>query len=393
MPKVSLSAEFVRTVPIPDRGKKDYYDASITGFILECRATGGKTYAIRYRDSHGRQRQHKVGDAQSISFEKARATSEVLRSRIVLGGDPAQERQTKRSVPTLAELTTRYLNYVRTVKRSSHIDESQLRNHILPQFGKIHIDEIQQADLVAWMGSKRKDGYAAATINRILIILRYMFRLAQRWEIEGAAKNPMVGIAMLESAGHRERFLSPAETQRLQQAVEQSENPMLKFFVGLALLTGARKRELLDARLEDFDLERRSWRVPMSKNGKHRYVPLSCAAVALIAQIPRLEDCPYLLANPKTRKPYENFFHSWDTARKLAGLADCRVHDLRHSAASNMANAGQSLLTISKVLGHSQIKTTQIYAHISQETLLAAVDAGANSMGTDWAQPQALLSE
>jgi site-specific recombinase XerD len=72
---------------------------------------------------------------------------------------------------------------------------------------------------------------------------------------------------------------------------------------------------------------------------------------------------------------------NWDTARKEAGLGDVRVHDLRHTAASHLVNAGQSLYVVSKVLGHAQQSTTQRYAHLSQDTLLAAVDAAAGGMG------------
>ena len=75
MPKVNLDASFVRTVASPDGRKIDYYDNAITGFILEVRSTGGKTYHLRYRDSHGKQCQHKIGDAKSITFEKARTAA------------------------------------------------------------------------------------------------------------------------------------------------------------------------------------------------------------------------------------------------------------------------------------------------------------------------------
>jgi len=394
MPMIQLSAHVAATAKCSEgRPKTDYYDTQITGFVLECRVTGGKTWALRYRDSHNRQRQYKIGDAQSISYEKARVVAQTLRAQVVLGGNPTQERQTKRSIPTIEELAQRYFEHVCTYKRSHDIDARQLKNHILPKFGKLRLDELEQGDVQAWLLAMRHQGYAGATVNRWLVIMRYMYRLAQRWGVAGAEKNPMVGIDLLPTNGHRERFLSAEETQRLRVAVERSENPQLKYIVALALLTGARKRELLDARWDDVDLDRRTWRVPMTKSGKPRHVPLSSTAVAVIKSLPRWVGCPYLLPNPVSLQPYVNFFKSWDTARQRAGLPEVRVHDLRHSAASYMANAGQSLLVISKVLGHSQIKTTQIYSHLAQDTLLAAVDAAADGMGTNWAVPQRPQSE
>ena len=78
--------------------------------------------------------------------------------------------------------------------------------------------------------------------------------------------------------------------------------------------------------------------------------------------------------NPKTRRPFVWFFHSWDTAREQAGLADVRIHDLRHSFASFLVNAGRSLYEVQKILGHTQVKTTQRYAHLSQDTLIDAAN-------------------
>jgi len=85
-------------------------------------------------------------------------------------------------------------------------------------------------------------------------------------------------------------------------------------------------------------------------------------------------------ANPDTKLPLVQMHRAWDNARKAAGLPDVRMHDLRHSMASNMVNSGRSIYEVAKVLGHSQLKTTQRYAHLSQETLLAAVDAAASNV-------------
>ena len=88
-----------------------------------------------------------------------------------------------------------------------------------------------------------------------------------------------------------------------------------------------------------------------------------------------------MFANPQTGRPYVSVFCAWDTARKLADLADVRMHDLRHSFASFLVNAGRSLYEVQKLLGHTQVKTTQRYAHLSQETLLDAANAANASMG------------
>ena len=76
------------------------------------------------------------------------------------------------------------------------------------------------------------------------------------------------------------------EAQRLYTAVCQSDLTMLQYIVPMLILTGARKREVLDAKWEDFDLVRHLWRIPTTKSGKHRFVPLSDGAVALLGSMP-----------------------------------------------------------------------------------------------------------
>jgi site-specific recombinase XerD len=94
-----------------------------------------------------------------------------------------------------------------------------------------------------------------------------------------------------------------------------------------------------------------------------------------------MADCDWAFPNPQTLKPYVSIYYPWDTARKHAGLADVRMHDLRHSFASLLINSGRTLYEVQRLLGHTQIKTTQRYAHLSEETLLAAANAATQAVG------------
>jgi integrase len=390
MPVVKLDASFVLTATCPpDRQKIDYYDETVTGFILEVRATGSKTYALRFKDSHGRQRQYKIGRSADLTFDKAKREAIKVRSRVTTGDNPAEVREITRRIPTVAELAERYLDYVRTYKRSADIDARYLKLHVLPKFGRMHLDQLEQTEVLEWLDSKVKvEGYAQATVNRWQVILSHMFRMAKKWGLPGSDRNPLEGVPQKACNNEIERFLTPDETRRLQEAVEASTNPQLKFIVALLLLTGCRKRELLDAKWEEFQLDRQMWRIPMhrAKTSKTRHVPLPKAAMAILSQLPRWDGCPYVVPNPDTLLPYHSVFHAWDIARKAAGLPDVRMHDLRHSCASNLVNSGQTLYVVGSILGHAQTKTTQRYAHLSTDTLLAASNAAAEHMGADWAR-------
>ena len=149
----------------------------------------------------------------------------------------------------------------------------------------------------------------------------------------------------------------------------------------MLILTGARKREVLDAKWKDFDLARRLWRIPTTKSGKARFVPLSDGAIGLLQNVPRLEGVDYVFPHPIKGVPYASIFYAWHKARTLAGLTDVRLHDLRHSHASFLVNAGRTLYEVQHILGHSQVATTQRYAHLSPDTLLAATNSVHKALG------------
>lgn len=251
-----------------------------------------------------------------------------------------------------------------------------MRNHVVKKWGKVRLTDITARNVGQWLSDLRASGLAPATVEKLRVILGRSFELGARWEIPGAEKNPTRGLGKpLQNA--RTRFLSAEEAGRLREAVAGSQNPQLQHIVGLLLLTGARLRELLDAKWEHVDIGRQSWHIPHTKTGVPHHVPLSRAALAIIVKLPRFKDCPWLIPNPETLKPFYSIRHGWERAIRVAGLPGLRIHDLRHSAASFLVAAGIDLYAVGKILGHANVASTARYSHLANSTLLAAVEAGA----------------
>ena len=97
--------------------------------------------------------------------------------------------------------------------------------------------------------------------------------------------------------------------------------------------------------------------------------------------MPKGKGCDWAFANPNTGKPYVSIFWAWDSARAKADLAEVRIHDLRHSTASFLVNAGRTLYEVQHILGHTQVKTTQRNAQLSHDTLLAATNSVNTALG------------
>lgn len=157
------------------------------------------------------------------------------------------------------------------------------------------------------------------------------------------------------------------------RALEKSDRPEA-FAIRLLLLTGARKSEILKARWEYVRLDLRLLIVPLSKSGKPRHIPLSDEAIAVIRTIPRQPGNPWLFPGHAPGKPLSDLYLFWNRLRCSMGLADVRIHDLRHTFASFLVNAGHSLYEVQKLLGHSDPRTTMRYAHLEQASLVAVAE-------------------
>lgn len=376
-----LTAQFCQLAYCePGRKRTDYYDTEIKGFVLECYPSGSKSFILRFQNAYGKQRQMKLAVYGDAPVDQIRKKALRLRSEAVLGSDPAAKKAEKRAVPTYADLADQHLDYARSYQRSSANVERIMRLHLKPRWGKLRLDEITQPAIAKWLAEKAEEGLAPATVEKVRVTLNRSFELALRWNLPGVTRNPVKGIPRKPINNSRDRYVSAAEAKRLLAACEASLNPQLKFIVPLLLYTGARVSELLHAQWRHIDLDKRSWLIPTSKTGKARHVPLSQPAVAILKAAPRFKDCPYVVPNPETKQPFVTIKRAWQTARKEAALPDLRIHDLRHSAASFMINAGIDLFAVGKVLGHADHKSTMRYSHLANDTLLAAVEAGAKKM-------------
>ena len=277
-----------------------------------------------------------------------------------------------------------YMPHALSTRRAAQQDWGLFRNHLFPEFGTTPLGSMTRADIARFMQAKKQAGYMSSTCNRLLARLKASLAYAQELDLIKAEQNPARGFKQFREPPHRDRFLSRDEAQRLILEVSASGSPMLKFIIPFLLVTGARKSEAIHAEWDHIDLTARTWMVPISKNGRPRFIPLTDGALAILEKtrrftLDKLGPSRFIFPNITTGKPYTQIFYPWDVARRKAGLADVRIHDLRHSFASALVNEGMTLYDVKELLGHANIATTQRYAHLSQDRLMeAASKAGAH---------------
>lgn len=225
--------------------------------------------------------------------------------------------------------------------------------------------------------SPRNKPVSSSTVNRYCSTMSHAFSWAMK-ELQWVGDNPFFKISNFKEPEGVVRFLSDEERPALLDACK-AHGKDLHAIVVLALSTGARRNEILTLTWKDVDLKTGLLTFPKTKNGSVRRVPITGAALGLVKELAaarKLKDLDGLVFPGKTQatkgKPLaiENIFR---TALKTAGISDFRFHDLRHSAASYLVMAGVDMRTVAEILGHSDLKMTQRYAHLSRAHISDAV--------------------
>ena len=398
MNKLLLSDLSIQNLQCPaDTLHLEFFGSELPGFYVDVLRSGRKSYRLRYRVDQ-KLKVFTLGDAKVISLKAAKKLAVDFLLQVKAHKNPKGSIQTKapnsnfgpnfilKPSPQVIESPSikdffilKYLPFVKSYKRSWTTDLSMLKNHIVPKLGSLLMGQAKPPDIAVFLEQMKSEGYALGTCNRALVMLRYGFELAIKWKVEGVDSNPLKEVKNLVFDNKIERYLTPDQTQALLVSIRESENEELEFIVLFLIYTGARKREVLEAKWQDIDWVRKSWRIPKTKSGKIRHVPLSNGAMKVLDKL-QLKmvsgqiKAPSIFANPRTGVPYVSFYYSWNNARVRAGMPEFRIHDLRHSFASCLVNAGRSLYEVQELLGHADIKTTSRYAHLSRERLAEAVN-------------------
>ena len=378
MPVVTFTPAEVRRLlahPPTDRTTL-FVDRATTGLYLEVRTTGTATWYFRYRDPDKRIRMYRIGLVDDCSVDAAREEALRLRRYVEEGGNPAVERRRPKAPQTLRQFVEEvYLPHIRHRKRSWRSEVALLNQHVLPEFGDQPMSSIRRVDIARWQEGRLEAGYAVGTCNRMLVQLRHIFNSAIHWEMLDKNSNPTQGVQPLPGEKKHERYLSQEEVARLLRVLDESRNVILADIIRMLLFTGARKREILDARWEFVNMEDGILTVPRSKSGKPRHIVLATAPLEILQRQPRSADQPWVFPSPRTGRPFVSIYYGWDSIRQRAGMPELRLHDLRHSFASFLVNSGRSLYEVQMLLGHASPQTTMRYAHLSQESLRNATES------------------
>lgn len=225
---------------------------------------------------------------------------------------------------------------------------------------KILLDRVGRKALDDLVSQSRKARLSTASVNNYIRHARSVMNKAVDWDLIKA--NPFAGFKELPKERKPPRFLDKGDAVQLMARIDCLH---LRRLMAAYLSTGRRRAELLALEWQDVDLDGSKYLVRRSKTHLSRHYPLNDAFRAVLLAIgPKPEGRIFTAwQHPDTVS------HKIKAALKAHGHAHVRLHDLRHSFAVNFLESGGSLRTLQDLLGHTEYRTTEIYAHLTEDHL------------------------
>lgn len=352
----------VEALACPAAGRIEYRDSTQPGFRLRVSASGVKTYCVFCRVKGGDMERVSIGTADKIAAEAARTQAKTIIAGMASGRSYKSEARAKRGEITLDELIADYISLTPMKPRSKSAYEDLNRRFVKPQLGSCKLSEVSAKKLATMHRDVSLTSKVSA--NRALSMVKAAFNWAKAAELwEG--NNPATSVKKNKETS-RERYLQPAELARFFQALEEAVQPGRDFFL-MALLTGARRANVLAMRWRDLDLDEGLWRISAEDiKTDAMTVPLTDEAVALLKGRKLLDaESEWVFPADSKTGHYQEPKRAWATLRKRAGVEDLRIHDLRRTMGSWLVRTGASTALNAKALGHRSLQAAAVYQRIA----------------------------
>ncbi|MBV8357076.1 MAG: tyrosine-type recombinase/integrase [Deltaproteobacteria bacterium] len=374
-----LTKTVVEAAAAPKAGQTFIRDDEIKGFALRMIAAGGKSFVFEGRIK-GRMRRVTIGRYPDVTVATARQKALEIRAAIGRGDDPAEARILQKHESTFGALAERYLrDYALPYKKPRSVadDKYYLAHYIPSGWQTRRLSDITRTD-IEQLHSRVERDHGKYPANHAVRLLRHMFNLARDWKML-RNDNPAARIKLFKEQ-RRERYLTPEELVNVNEALKDEPDWRWRAYFPLALMLGTRRGELCAVRWEDIDLQQRTMRLPETKAGRPHLLPLPRAAIAILESSPSRTKSGWVFPSESSAGHIVEPAKAWQRIRKRAGVEDVRIHDLRHTLASWLVGAGYNLSLIGRALNHSQIATTERYAHLAMDPVREALERNADLM-------------
>ncbi|WP_250311975.1 MULTISPECIES: tyrosine-type recombinase/integrase [Rickettsieae] len=374
-----FTKDVLQKIESPKEKRDIYKDIKEAGLILIVSYGGSKTFYLG-KKIQGMYHRIKIGRFPDLSIVNARMKASELKSQIVKGINPLEEKTKLSNELTFKELFDKYINDYAKYNNNTWQDCIDEVNRHAKCFYSRKISTISKTDIQQWFTETTKIGKHAA--NKALARIKAIFNKAIEWELVNL--NPAVGIKKHKEES-RDRYLMREELSGFFQGLKEEKNQIMQDFFLIALFTGVRKNNVLTMRWEHISFADQKWYIPKtkSKNKESYTVILANVAMKILEKRKRESNSEWVFPSEGSstghlREPKK----AWGRICQKAELKDLRIHDLRRTHASWMAISGASQYVIGKALNHKDSRSTEIYAKLNFDPVREFVEKAINEIIT-----------
>lgn len=355
MPQKKLTTLFMDRITPPESGRVEYFDTTFPAFGVRVSSKGRKSWIVFYRFG-GKQARLTLGTYPGVSLADARDLAREALTKVEKGIDPADAKKASRisAGTSVGDVTADFIErYAK--RRTKQWKESKriLDREVVAKWGTRPVDKITRRDvqdLVEGIIDRGSPVMAKQTLAAV--------RKCLGWAVdEGYIDfNPAGGVKAAVKVPERERVLTDQEITKVWAGFDTLGYPFGPLFK-LMLITAQREGEVAGMRWGDIDLDAKTWTLPSAatKSGRAHQVPLTDLAIQIIQAVPKFTG-PHVFSGTNGDRPVSGFSHAKKRVDIASDVTDWRLHDLRRTAASNMAKQKTPINVLSKVLNHTDTK-------------------------------------
>ncbi|AJI57379.1 phage integrase family protein [Francisella philomiragia] len=372
MAKVKFTKTFLNSLT-PSNKRVDYSDSEVKGLILRVMPSGVKTWRLNYRNAEKIQKRYTIGSYESLTLTQARNEAMRLNGLIAQGVDVQSDKQ---EVTEARKTFKQYLDdfyvdwYMRN--RKSYQSTLNILQRTLEPLHTFPLEQIDAKQVDIFLKKYQQDrGCSNSRINRILVALKGS--ISRAVEFGYLKENPLSKLKQLKESSQNIRYLTNNETEVFFETLEKQPK-ILRDVVIVAYYSGMRLGEILSLKWSNIDYHTQQIILDAedTKTNKGRSIPLHKEIVTVISNIKN--NSRYIFVSEITGEKLNTVRSYWDRFIKESGIDKFRFHDLRHNFCSMLVMKGVPIYTVAQLAGHSDVKTTQRYAHLSPDVKKSAID-------------------
>jgi len=370
--KFNFTVASIKNISIPKSGTKSYYDSKTTGLMLIVSYGGSKTFYL-YKKVRGRPTRIKIGRFPEKKIEKARIAAGEYNSMIADGKNPNEELKKTRNAITFKDLFDLFMERHSKQYKKTWKEDQRYFKQFGSFFSKKKVKDITTDEVRGHLLSiKENNGLHAS--NRWRSLLSTVFN--KGIEYEKCSNNPVSIIRRFTEKG-RNIYIQKDNLKSFFYELDNLPDQSMKDLFYLLLYTVARLGKVLSMRWEDISFQEKEWLVKDAKNGKNRFVPLIDESLDILKRRRKTIKSDWVFPSSKSKTGHLiSPYRSWHKVRKNAKIEKVRIHDLRRTVLTAVSNNGGSMKDASTIVGHLNVRTTEIYMDRTGESVKTPLEKG-----------------